>query len=173
MPTSGVPGHDNLLKIHAQLLFGLRDDPHVGLKSVVNRVRIRIGGRKSVVHRKYGHIYFIRPLPRVALMSTRVLTNKAAAVEVDDRFFNWLLWLRNCFSVPVNVFELLWTQESDFHLSGIVKFALVRMVLVVSRVLTQVYLFRGLHELFNSFVSQIVVELAFLQCEGLRKHGDK
>ena len=92
-----------MLQLHAKLLFCLRNNPNVGLVTVVNWVREGITWRKTIIDRKDRAIQLICPLSGVVLMRGRIHAHKTTTMEMHNRFGDRLGWFLNLLGLKVNV----------------------------------------------------------------------
>ena len=66
---SGISSYDKLLDVQTKEIFGILQDPHVGLIAVTDGGREWMLRRKSVVNAEYGDLKFVGPLAGIVLMS--------------------------------------------------------------------------------------------------------
>ena len=84
MTAGRISSKDEFSNVKTKLLFGLCDDPHIGLVAVVHWARIGTLRRKSIVNTKDRHSQLNGPLACVVLMSARVLAAEATPMEMND-----------------------------------------------------------------------------------------
>ena len=84
MTAGRISSKDEFSNVKTKLLFGLCDDPHIGLIAVIHWARIGTLRRKSIVNTKDRHSQLNRPLACIVLMSARVLAAEATPMEMND-----------------------------------------------------------------------------------------
>ena len=101
------------------MLLRLRDDPDIGLVTVVLRGWIRVIWRQPIVDAEDRNTKLDGPLPRICLVSKGILAHEATSVEVDDRVVI-ALNIITCHSLIV--------YKSNFDVCAWIVLPLVRVV---------------------------------------------